>query len=512
MNKVNEWEHDAINILGDTSTTTYIPKNSNELFIYSSAEELLANTLDLKAFIERFLTVEVPRLEILKSYTTGNNYGIMHRPKRNNRDRADYRVAHNFGGYISKLNTGYLFGIPVKITNKDALEESDNASKGAINKKEEDVLKTIAEANNLNALNYSLGYDCSVYGRAFELHYRNSEDEDRIVQSSTFETFMIYDNTVEAKPIMAVRLPSYTKNNETVLNIEIYTKNAVYYCFETPKDNIEIIIDETRTQENMRGLIQIIDWHNNDTSTGDFEGEIRLIDLYDYSQADTANYMTDFNEALLVISGDLDSTGLEYDKDANMLVLKSGVSITGGSSNIKANYIYKQYDVEGTEAYKRRLLDDIHKFTLTPALDDRSFGQVASGEAQKYKLWGTEQLRSTKERHYTTAIKQRYRLINTVKVNVGEFFIDPNDLEIEFTENIPRDYWTEIKMYYDCGGELSLTTLMSQLESVDNVQDELNKLEYERLQQLETEKDIEYNDIDVEDYLSDDETKDYEEL
>ena len=78
---------------------------------------------------------------------------------------------------------------------------------------------------------------------------------------------------------MAVRLPSYTKNNETVLNIEIYTKNAVYYCFETPKDNIGIVIDETRNQENIRGLIQIIDWHNNDTSTGDFEGEIRLIDL-----------------------------------------------------------------------------------------------------------------------------------------------------------------------------------------------------------------------------------------
>ena len=31
-----------------------------------------------------------------------------------------------------------------------------------------------------------------------------------------------------------------------------------------------------------------------------------LIDLYDAAQSDTANYMTDFNEATLVISGDLD--------------------------------------------------------------------------------------------------------------------------------------------------------------------------------------------------------------
>ncbi|WP_129582300.1 phage portal protein [Miniphocaeibacter massiliensis] len=476
---MNEWERN-MNIPKSLFTNVYIPEGSNELFLYSNVEDLLSNTKDIETFVERFLNVEVPRLKILESYANGKNYGIMHRLSRKNRERADYRVAHNFGGYISKINTGYLFGIPVKVTNKKVGSLEDEEKDGNINDEEADVLKEVSEVNNIDELNSSLGYDCSVYGRAFELHYRNEDDEDKISKSSVFETFMIYDNTVERRPIMAVRCPRYVKDEKEIINIELYTKDAVYYCKETTTDNVEVFIDEEKTQENIREEIQIIDWFNNETRTGDFEEVLTLIDLYDFAQADTANYMTDFNEALLVISGDLDSTGLKYDKDANMLILKSGVSVGGGGNKIDANYIYKQYDVAGTEAYKKRLETDIHKYTLTPSLDDESFSQVASGEAQKYKLWGVEQLRSTKESYYKKAIKKRYGLINAVKSKVSEFFVDPKDLQIEFTENVPKDYWSEVKSFVDSGGELSKSTLISLLSWVDDVKDELDKLEFEK--------------------------------
>ncbi|MDL2310472.1 phage portal protein [Peptostreptococcaceae bacterium OttesenSCG-928-C18] len=493
MLKVNEWESD-FSFPKSLYTNVYISEESNERFLYSSTEELLKNPKDIAGFVERFLNVEVPRLKILESYASGKNYGIMHRLGRKNSERADYRVAHNFGGYISKINTGYLFGIPVKVTNKRVASLDEKESDGGINDIEADVLKNISELNNIDELNSSLGYDCSVYGRAFELHYRNEEDEDRIAKSSVFETFMIYDNTVEKRPIMAVRCPRYVKGDKVVLNIEIYTKDFVYYCKETTKDNIEIFIDEERTQTNLREDIQIIDWFNNETRTGDFEEVLTLIDLYDFAQADTANYMTDFNEALLVISGDLDSTGLKYDKDANMLILKSGVSV-GGTNKIDANYIYKQYDVAGTEAYKKRLETDIHKYTLTPSLDDESFSQVASGEAQKYKLWGVEQLRSTKESYYKKAIKKRYRLINSVKSKVSEFFVDPKDLQIEFTENVPKNYWSEVNSFIDAGGELSKSTLISLLSWVDDVKDELDKIEFEKSLEIKEVKNVE--DVEV---------------
>lgn len=489
--KVNEWEQD-LGFRNNTISKNHFAENSNELFLYSNLEELVLHPEDIKSFINRFLNIEIPRLKILESYSNGNNYGIMNRKSRNNKDRADYRVAHNFGGYISKINTGYLFGIPVKIINK--LEEN------SINENERNLLNEIKINNNLDDLNASLGYDCSVFGRAYELHYRNNRDEDRIVKSSVYETFIIYDNTVEKKPLMGIRCPSYRKGNKLILNIELYTKDKVYYCKETPINKIDIIIDEEKTKDNIRNKIQIIEWNNNEKRTGDFEQVISLIDLYDYSQADTANYMSDFNEAMLVISGDLNSSEVNFDKDANLLVLESGMNASGGSSPINAGYIYKTYDVAGTEAYKKRLETDIHKFTLTPSLDDESFSSVASGEAQKYKLWGVEQLRSTKEQYYKKAIIQRYELINSIKSKISEFYINTKDLQIEFTENVPKNYWEEVKAFISAGGELSKSTLISLLSWVDDVKGELTKLELEN--ESEEIKDVELKNIDIEKYLN----------
>ena len=76
-------------------------------------------------------------------------------------------------------------------------------------------------------------------------------------------------------------------------------------------------------------------------------------------------------------------------KKANLLLLANGrMSPDGSKSQTDAKYIYKQYDVSGTEAYKERLQDDIHKISFVPDLTDESFSGNRSGEAMKYKLFG----------------------------------------------------------------------------------------------------------------------------
>src|SRR5699024_11558566 len=111
---------------------------------------------------------------------------------------------------------------------------------------------------------------------------------------------------------------------------------------------------------------------------GLYEDVLSLIDLYDSAQSDTANYMTDLNEAMLVISGDLESSGMTTDdaikqKDANILLLESGTDVMGNKTQLSANYIYKQYDVAGAEAYKDRVRKDIHEIAMIPDLNDEQF-------------------------------------------------------------------------------------------------------------------------------------------
>ena len=50
-------------------------------------------------------------------------------------------------------------------------------------------------------------------------------------------------------------------------------------------------------------LVPITEYMNNSNGLGDYETELSLIDLYDASQSDTANYMQDLSDAILAIIG-----------------------------------------------------------------------------------------------------------------------------------------------------------------------------------------------------------------
>ena len=55
---------------------------------------------------------------------------------------------------------------------------------------------------------------------------------------------------------------------------------------------------------------------SNNERRGDFEKVIPLIDLYDNAQSDTANYMSDLNDAMLLVIGnmELDSNTAQLQK------------------------------------------------------------------------------------------------------------------------------------------------------------------------------------------------------
>ncbi|MDD7383607.1 MAG: phage portal protein [Peptoniphilaceae bacterium] len=444
-------------------------KDGNRWYNYSSCDDLLNNLDDLKFIIEDFLSSQVSRLSLLDSYTKGRNFGILSRRARKEDGKADYRVCHNFGGYVSQFITGYLFGIPVRV-------ESDD-------EKTNEVIKAFNDLNEIDGLNSNLGFDCSVFGRAFELHYRNEKDEDRCCLSSVFETFVIYDLTVEHKPIMAIRCPKFSFKNKSFIKVTCYTKDFIINFSSCDANNIKLV-EESR-KRHFYNDIPVIEWVNNRFRNGDFENALSLIDLYDSSQSDTANYMNDFNDALLVIKGDINSNSYSVDdikklKDANMLVLSSGFSPDGHITQTDAGYIYKQYDVNGMEAYKKRLEKDIHKFTHTPDLSDENFSGNSSGVAMKYKVFGLEQMRSSKERAFKKCIRKRYELLNNLHQYTVEPILDLDNFSIVFSENVPIDFWQDINQFISAGGELSQKTLLDMLPWIDNSDDEIKKIDDEK--------------------------------
>lgn len=443
---------------------------ANVHYRFSSIKDLMENLDELKAMIEHHLTYQVPRLELLNDYYLGRNSYIHGIKRRHDKDKSDHRISHNYAKYISQFIQGYLVGDPIKFEHED--------------KKVSEEIAKINRRNNVDRLHNDLVLDLSKFGRAYELVMRDDDDNDRIYLSDVTETFVIYSDTIEMKPIAGVRYVRRQESNGTISVMPtIYGADKIYTLGKTKLDSMKLTVESEK--EHSHDGVQIVEYQNNRFRQGDYETVIPLIDAYDSAQSDTANYMTDLNDALLTIIGRVkmpENVARDL-REANAMLLEPDTDpVSGKSSPVSVEYKYKQYDVQGTEAYKRRISEDIHKFSNTPNMNDESFASNVSGVAMKYKIFGLEQARANKENLFIEGLRKRYKLIASVKGAISELDkdLDMNDLKITFTPNFPEATETELKAFIEAGGEISQRTLLATLSFVDNVDRELEQIEKEK--------------------------------
>lgn len=479
MLKANEFEYGV-------DGPYHVHKSFQQLYgpetVYSyranSAKEILDDTHKLESMIMNHYTVQCPRLAALDDYMKARNTGIYNdESRRNEKERADHRAAHNFAKVINVFDVGYNTGVPIKkVSDNDRVNE---------------IIAEYDKENDIESLDSELWRDMKKYGRAYELQYRGKDDKDKSVISSVFETFVCYGMDVERTPLFAVRYPKYVVDTQEMVNVYVYTDTEVI-AYKTCEMTALRLKEDTR-EEHRWGEVPITEYSPDRYRMGGYEDVIPLIDLYDAAQSDTANYMTDLNDATLVISGDLNQQKYSVKemiemKKANLLLLSSSVNPDGSREQTDAKYVYKQYDVTGAEAYKERLQKDIHKISMVPDLTDEAFAGTQSGESMKYKLFGFQQIAKSGQRGFKKGLMRRYRLLMNIKNFVNEADnTDLGNLTITFTPNLPKAILEELKALVDAGMEISQETLMSLASFIEDIQ-----VEMERIQK---EKEEEQNDI-----------------
>lgn len=474
MDKVNEFEHGAdIQLNGRDINHTAFPIEANLNYRYPSADELLNDLDTLAGMIQDHYENQVPRLAVLDDYYKARNTTITQNRRRKEKGKADHRAAHNFGKIICTFDVGYNTGNPIKV------EFSGDEAK-------QEAVEEFNLNNDIDGLNSELWLDIDKYGRAYEIHYRDEDDIDYVDLSNVFETFVVYDTTIKREPILAVRYPKarFGRNaDKTRVLPVVYTDKEIITFEETTIGQISLK-EEGRDPHSYKA-VPVVEHASNRFRMGLYEDVLSQIDLYDAGQSDTANYMTDLNDALLVISGDIEASGLNTDnaikqKDANILLLESGTDVNGNKTSVTAGYIYKQYDVTGVEAYKDRTKKDIYETAMVPNLSDEKFASNQSGEAMKYKLFGFQQLTSVKQRLFKKALVRRYRLLFNLKSEINELEnADLKGMKVTFTPNLPKAVLEEMKALVDSGVEFSQETLLSQASFVESAQEELEKIKKE---------------------------------
>lgn len=424
---------------------------ANVHFMFHSAEKLIEKDKepeDLKKMVAGFFGDQIERLQILESYSNGNNYTILNGRKRLEPEKADYRIRHDLGGQASRFFTGYTVGQPISIGSTEI--DLDLTSVDNFN-----------SYNDIEALNRELVYDASRFGRAFELHYFDEFEQPAVALIDAKEMFTIRSADVRKEIIAAVHCPIYNGK----LFVTVYTNEEIVSYDNDWTD--------TDRKPNPFNMVPVVEWQNNRERLGDWEKGIPIIDAYDAAESDTANYMSDLNDAMLVIKGDVESTGMNASdimkmKQANMLVLENGIGHNGQQTSLEAGYIYKQYDVSGVEAYKSRLIKDFFRIVGLPNLQDDATFSATSGIAIRYKLVDLQQVTSVKRGFFIKALKRRYKLLQSLSENLKGFeAVDANLLTFTFHENLPTDVWAEIQSAINSGMDISQETLMESASFTD---------------------------------------------
>ncbi|UXU53202.1 phage portal protein [Staphylococcus arlettae] len=451
-------------------------RDANEVYTYDgSSEDLIHDSDRISDFLRHHLEAQRPRLDMLNDYYEGLNFNLMRSKRRREKHMADNRVSHDYAAYITDFINGYFLGNPIQIDTEDS--------------KVAEELEILTDINDLDSHNRSIGLDLSIFGRAFEYIIRNQDDEIRVYKSDARNTFVIYDTSIEQNSLVAIRywLAETTDQQEDIYNVDVITPNATY--FYRANVTTDLKLEERKPAErHMFGRVTITEFRNNEKRRGDFEKVVPLIDLYDNAQVDTANYMTDLNDAMLLVKGNVDLSDenvVDLQKEANMLQLEPPEyetdegKVTEGK--VDAGYIYKEYDVQGSEAYKDRINANIHMFTNTPDMSDEKFSGQQSGEAMKYKLFGLEQRTAIKEGLFKKGLRRRYKLIEEMLKLNSELERNKTlrDLSFTFNRNLPKSLIENIQAVSQLTGLVSDETKLSLLSFVDDPKAELERMEQE---------------------------------
>ena len=412
---------------------------------------------DLKEALEAFIKNELPNLQKMEDYYSGK-HNILNKKNRTI-DKEDAKLIHDYPGYITTIATAYFLGKPISYTLQDDKLKKDF-------EKLSEYLSTEEEQQE----NFEHSENCSIFGKSYELWYKNADNTIGNAVVDPRDCFILRDNTVKKEITAAVRWDK-TKNKEDkwVYKLEVYDSTTVTtYEFLSDSDKKEVPNIKGVTKLHGFNQVPIIEFLNNKRAFGDFKKVVSLIDGYDEAASTSIDDMTDFTDALLVLTnvGGTDKETLKKIKEDKLMLI---------DDDGDAKWLIKQVNDSYAQNNKNRLNQDIHKFSMIPDMQDKEFSGNSSGVALGYKLLALEQLAAQKEMHFKKAINQRLQLM----IDFYNLKIKATDIQKVFTRNVPKNLVEAADTAQKLQGIVSHETILSILPFIEDAKGELEKIKAE---------------------------------
>lgn len=375
-----------------------------------------------------------------------------------------YKLVVNSAKYIVDTYNGYFLGIPPKIS----LDKSED------NDKLQTWLNHVSFADKLNEISKQV----DIYGRSIGFLYQNENAETGFTYLSPTKAFIIYDDTVERDPLAFVRYEYYDNENEYQARGKIYYSNLVYDFNSTN-------LDENPSPNPYR-MIPAVEFYENEERQGVFDPVRTLIDAYDKALSQKADQVEYFDNAYLAMMG----IHLPTDKNGNpILDIRKNRFLylpnVDPQSNPDVKFIAKPDGDQMQENYLNRLDNLIYQISMIPNMKDQEFSGNASGVALEYKILPMKNKSNSKERKFTKSLRALFRAVFSTGQVISQSGKDSwEDLQFQFTRNIPKDIAGSISAAKQAEGMISKRTQLSLLPFINDPDSELEQVNKEKQESI----------------------------
>ena len=413
---------------------------------------------------------QLERLERLSNYYDGKHDILLR--KKENESAPNNKVLINHAKYVVDMNVGFMVGNPVAYSGTG----------------EVDLSPILDEYDRIDIVSHDteLEKDLSTFGIGYELIYLKDEAELSIKCIDPRGIFLVTDDTIDKNPLFAIHYqPVFTLQGGISHYIVKYYSDDRILTYRTESRGFGSY-QLVKALPHYFGRVPVIEYRNNEEKQGDFEQAISLIDAYNLLQSDRLNDKEAFVDAILFIQG-----FVLQDGDGEKLQKEKMLQAPGSKSDTAASYLTKALDESSVALLRDAILDDIHKVTYVPNMNDEKFAGNVSGEAMKYKLFGLLQLMSVKSRYMIKGLRQRLEIFSTV-LRYTEPEIDISGVKIKLKPNLPintSDIINQIVTAYNAG-ILPLKILLSWLPDIDDVDEVIETLNLEKEAKLELQKKV----------------------
>lgn len=415
---------------------------------------------------------ELARYEMLSDYYDGKPHKM--------KETADIRSPHdkdeiyvNNAKYVTDMMVGFTVGAPISYA---------PPKKGNI-----DPIIEALDAMRIRKHDKEIAKDISVFGIGIEMQYLAKHPDypnktiPKIACIDPRGMFIVVDDTVERQKLFAVRYKkkiSIKGENYWEFNI-LTSKTVITYRSKERKLTQENLMDEKpKVVPHYYGDVPVTEYRNNEEKQGDFEQQIPQIDGYNKLMTDRIKDKENFIRAVMVLYGFVLPDEKPAEINGNM-VLNAPAKEEGGD----AEFLVNTFNESEVQVLADALIDDFHKTSYVPNLNDENFGANASGVAMKYKLFGLLLAIATKIGYMEDGIIERLRLLSNIVSLKGEQ-TNVDGIKITFKPNLPIDRSDIIQQIRDSQEFIPLLTSLGWLDDIDDPKETLEMLRKQKEEEI----------------------------